>query len=407
MAREQPEIQRRSDNRLYGVRTASIRYATVLIAATYAISACGSDSSGPDPVTISFDVQPSASEAGTPIQPGVEVVLSSSAQQTVSLSIAGDRCGASLSGQTSKVSSNGVAVFSDIAVDIPTGDYRLEARVLDWSALSAPFDVLAPEIAGPLEQHPTLCLKDRPVGDASSLTWVSSDDVMWTADDNRNKLCGLDRRSGVCLNEVTSDDLIQAFPGAADCDDGDGNPSTSCSYTNELEVVAYDDKSGFLYVFNTVNDPSSEVILDRPAVFRLRRGTCRACVEYDSWQELPPDYTYRAAVAVDGKIYISNGPFVHLYDFDENSVTEEPALPSAGSTITGLSFWPGVLYILTRSPRLATVDWDEGEFEDSFDLDPIGVRSANGVEVVRDTVYVLEGEPRNPIYIVTIDPTQP
>ena len=371
--------------------------------AALAASACGSDSSGPDPITLSFSVQPTTVEAGQPIQPDVTVTTSSSTPQTVTISIADDRCGATLSGQTSRQASDGVAVFQGLAIDIPADDYQLEARVLDRTSRSAQFDAVPSDLAGPLDQQPTLCLKDRPVGDASSLTWVQVDNVMWTADDNRNKLCGLDLQSGVCLNEVTAEDLISAFPDASNCDDGDGDPATSCSYTNELEVVAYDDRYGFLYVFNTVNDPSSPVILDRPAVFRLRRGACRACIEYDSWNRLPPDYTYRAAVAIDGRQYISNGTDLHRYDYDLNSVTADPVLQTSGSTITGLSYWNGTLFVLARSRQLAEVDWNTLEPEASYDLSPVGIRSANGVEVVRDTIYVLEGEPRNPIYVLTVE----
>jgi hypothetical protein len=337
----------------------------------------------------------------------VEVATSSEAQQTVTLSIADNDCGALLAGQTSRVTVGGIAVFPGLAIDIPADGFRLEALVLDHTALSTPFDVLASDLDGPLEQHSTVCLKDRPAGDAASLTWVPRDDLLWTADDNKNKVFGVDRQSGVLVNSVSADDLLTAFPDAADCDDGDGNPATSCSYTNELEVVVYDNQAGSLYVFNTVNDPDSEAIIDRPAVFRMRSGTCRGCVEYDSWKKLPGDYSYRAAVVIEEKQYISNGPELHQYDFDTNTVTEEPVLGSGGSTITGLSYWSGTLYVMTRSRQLAAVDWEERELEDSYDLTPIGVRTASGVEVVRDTAYVLEGEPKNPIFVVTIDPDQP
>ena len=288
-----------------------------------AITACSSDSRGPDPINVSFRIQPSDIEAGSPILPAIEVTTDSEAPQSA---------------------------------------------------------------------------------DAASLAWVSDDDLVWTADDNTSQVCGFDRRSGLCANPVTQEEFLTAFPAAADCDDGDGNPATSCSFSNELEVVAYDGVGEFIYVFNTVNDPGSAVVVDRPAVYRMRPGDCRGCVNFDAWKELPVEYSYRAAVAIDGLLYISNGPDLHRYDFDQNSVTAEPVLQSSGSAITGLSFWGGELYLLNRSRQLSTMDWEEGEFEDSYDLSPTGVQSANGVEVVRDTVYVLEGEPQNPIYVLTIDP---
>lgn len=340
------------------------------------------------------------------VTPAVEVATSSDSRQTVTLSIAGNDCGASLTGEVSRLTVNGVATFSDLVINIPADGFTLEARVLDQTAPSTPFDVLVSDLDGPLEQHPTVCFRERPQRDAASLTWVPGDDLLWTADDRWNQVLGVDRRSGVLVNAVREQEFLTAFPDASDCDDGDGNPATSCSYTNELEVVAYNDQAGFLYVFNTVNDPGSEPIVDRPAVFRLRSTSCRGCLEFDAWNELPDNYNYRAAVAIEGQLFVSNGPDLHQYDFDTNTVTAEPSLQPTGSAIKGLSFGDGTLFVLTVLKRLVAVDWDAGEFENSYDLTPIGVLNAIGVEVVRDTIYVLEGEPTNPIFVVTIEPDQ-
>jgi hypothetical protein len=319
------------------------------------------------------------------------------------LSIADNDCGALLAGESSRVTVDGVATFPGLAVDIPADDFRLEARVLDQTTRSAPFDVVPRDIGGPLEQQASVCLKDHGNGDAASLAWVSQDDVLWTADDNQNRVFGFDRQTGARVNTVTQADLLTAFPDAAECDDGDGSPATSCSYTDELEVVAYDEGARHLYAFSTVNDPGSPTIIDRPAVFRLRTGGCRGCVEYDDWNPLPDGYSYRAAVVIDGQLYISNGPNLHAYDFDTNTVTEQPALQPLPSTITGLSSQHDLLYAVTLSRLLIKVEWDQDEIEDSYELTPVGVRSSDGVEIVRDTVYVLEGEPRNPVFVVTID----
>ena len=235
-------------HRLFDGRSIALGiFATVL---AFAVSACGgSDSSGPDPITVTFSTQPSAVETGQPISPAVEVGTSSDSRQTVTLSIADNDCGASLAGEVSRATVNGAATFSDLAIDIPADDFTLEARVLDQTVRSTPFDVLASDLGGPLAQHPTVCLRGRPQRDAASLTWVPRDDLLWTADDSWNQILGIDRRSGVLVNSVSEEEILTAFPDAADCDDGDGNPATSCSYTSELEVVAYDDRAGFLYVF--------------------------------------------------------------------------------------------------------------------------------------------------------------
>ncbi|MGW8282631.1 MAG: hypothetical protein ACWGON_04975, partial [Gemmatimonadota bacterium] len=287
-----------------------------VVAVSLVVAACsGSGTSGPDPVDITYQVQPTAVVAGASIVPAVQVATSSDARQTVSLSIADNHCGAILSGETSRVTVNGVATFPGLALDIPLDGVRFEARVLGRTALSAPFDVLPADLPGPLTQHASLCLRDHDRGDAASLAWVSLDDVLWTADDNQDRVCGFDRSTGNCLSTVTEEEFIEAFPGAGDCDDGDGDPSTSCSYTGELEVVAYDPGPRLLYVFNTVNDPGAPIPKDLPAVFRFRTGGCRGCVEADGWKSLPLGYTYGSAVAIGGQLYISSGPNLHAYDF--------------------------------------------------------------------------------------------
>jgi hypothetical protein len=335
--------------------------------------------------------------------PAVEIETDSDVQQTVSLSIADNDCGSVLTGQLSRVTVGGVATFPGLTVDIPKNVYTLEARVLDQTARSTVFDVLPPDIPGPLDQHPSVCLRDYGNGDAASLAWVPQDDVMWTADDNLNRVCGFDRRTGVCLRTVTAEELLEELPGAADCDDGDGNPATSCSYTDEFEVVAYDKSARHLYLFNTVNDQGSPTIVDRPAVFRFRTGGCRGCLEIDDWNPLPDGYSYRAAVVIDEQLYVANGATLHAYDFDTNTVTEQPALQPLPSIISGLSSQSGMLYAVTTSSYLFEVVWDQDEIKNNYDLAPVGVISATGVEIVRDTVYVLEGEPREPIFVITID----
>lgn len=389
-----------------GIPVSSFRAAAIAVAFSFAGSACsgGTDTSGPDPVTVRFRVQPSAVEARQGILPAVEIETDSGTARSVGLALADDDCGASLSGDLIRTTVSGVATFPGVSLNIPATGYRLEAQVLDQRVQSSPFEVRAPDIAGPLEQHASICLRDYPHSDATSLAWVPRDDVFWTTDDNKNRLCALDRHTGACLNVVSREDLLTAFPDAADCDDGDGEPATSCSYTSEFETVAFAREEDLLYVINTVNDPASPTIVDRPAVFRMRPGACRGCVEYDSWKPLPDGYTYRAAVEIDGQMYVSNGANLHAYDFDSNTVTAEPAFEGIPGIVTGLSSQGQVLYALTSSRNLVAVDWDDDVIESTHDLSPVGILTAAGLSVVRDSVYVLEGEPLNPIYVVTVDP---
>jgi hypothetical protein len=220
---------------------------------------------------------------------------------------------------------------------------------------------------------------------------MSRDDVFWTADDNLDRICAIDRRTGECVGQTTQEEILLAFPEAGACEDGDGDPATDCSYTDELEAIAYDSEAAFLYVFNTVNDPGSPIPTDRPAVFRFRIAGCRACLTPDAWQPLPVEYSYRAAVVIDRMVYISNGQNLHAYDFDTNTVTEQPIEPQFPGVVNGLSYDAGTLFGVTQSRRLVEVDWAEGEVSSVYDLDLSGLSDPDGLAVARDSIYVLDG----------------
>ena len=380
------------------------RLAPAVAGAAICVAGCGSDAVGSDPILITFSTQPTNVVAGTPITPPVIIEVSSDARQTVTLAIPDNYCGATIAGQTSHQTVNRIASFPDLSLDIPIEDVRLEARVLDGTVLSAPFDVQAADPGTPFVQHPTLCLNKSLPSDAATLAWVARDDVLWTADDTRDLICGVDRRSGTCIEEVTEADLLAAFPAAGDCDDGDADALTSCSYTDELEAVAFDDRDGRLYVFNTVNDPTQ--FEDAPAVFRFRLGSCRACLLPDGWNALPRGFDYSSAVAVDGELFIADGMDLRPYDFDENRVGEAiiPRLVSSG-VITDLAFRQNMLYVMTSTRRLIVAEREEFGELTSYDLTPIGVRTPGGIEVIRDTLLVLEGDARNPVFVVTLAPS--
>lgn len=351
---------------------------------------------------LSFRVQPTAVVAGAPIQPAVAVNASAGSEQTVTLSVADSRCGAQLSGQVSRRTTGGVATFPGIALDVPATGYRLEGRTAEQSTRSDDFEVIAPEIPGPLVQHGSVCVQGYGSGDAASLAWDSRDDLLWTTDDNLNRVCGLDRRTGACVSRVTQDEIHQSFPGSSDCDDGDGDPATGCSFTEEFETLAWDRDARRLYVFNTVNDPDDPNGRDRPAVFRFRSGSCRGCLEADGWNALPDDFTYRAAVVIGGEVYISNGRELHAYDFASNVVSEQPLPLRFSSIVTGLSFDSDKLSAVTLARTLQIADWERGLIEASYDLSPIGALDPSGLSIVRDTFHVLEGRPGLPIFRLTI-----
>ncbi len=378
--------------------------AAVVALASWSAGCSGSGSTGPEPVTVTFDVQPSDVTAGSEIEPPIEVGTGTLSPTTVSLGIADNDCGATLGGVTTRSTSTGLARFPGLTLDIPANDYRLEARVGQQAQRSAAFEVSPVPLAGPLEQRTSVCIRDHANGDAASLVFVSRDGVLWTADDNREEIFAFDRTSGARVSAITRQDLLAAFPDAADCDDGDGDPTSLCSYVHELEVVSMDPVGGFLYAFNTVNDPGSPQIVDRAAVFRFRLGACRGCLTADDWQPLPAGYTYRAAVTIDGVQYIADKANLHRYDFDANEVTAQPALPTTHGTISGLAYANGTLFLLTHSLRLVTIDWENGTVSGTYELAPVGLREAAGVEAVGDLIYLLEGRVRNPVYVIRIKP---
>ncbi|MGW8284033.1 MAG: hypothetical protein ACWGON_12100, partial [Gemmatimonadota bacterium] len=94
---------------------------------------------------------------------------------------------------------------------------------------------------------------------------------------------------------------------------------------------------------------------------------------------------------------------LYAYDFDTNVVSSQPALSPFTSTITGLSSQQETLYAATHSHLLVEVDWGEGEITGSYDMAQAGMQTLAGVAVVRDTVYIVEGEPPNPVFVFTID----
>lgn len=188
------------------------------------------------------------------------------------------------------------------------------------------------------------------------------------------------------------------------CDDGDGDPATSCSYLSELETLTFDPSTSLMYVINTVNDPRLVPPVDPPAVFRLRRNGCGGCLDFDAWQALPPGIHYGAAVAFDGAIYLAVSRHLYEYDFatnrvltlDQNGDSLPPAYSSTRSII-GLTHDGTFVWILT-SGELHKVDWASRTEVRSHDLAPFAIPRPRGLEVIGDVIYVVDGNPPNRIY---------
>jgi adhesin/invasin len=119
-------------------------------------AACGGDSGpAPEPTQLAFQVQPSATVAGQPITPAVQVGLrdaSGSAvvgTNAVTLGITSNATGAALIGTATVDAVNGVATFSDLRVDKAGTNLVLRATADGLAgAMSATFDVSpAPGVA--------------------------------------------------------------------------------------------------------------------------------------------------------------------------------------------------------------------------------------------------------------------
>jgi hypothetical protein len=93
------------------------------------------------PAAIGFFVQPNAADVGQVITPAVEVAVSDSLGGTdssftgsITISLASNSTGASLSGTTVARPVNGIASFSNLAID-KTGTYTLQASTSGVTAI--------------------------------------------------------------------------------------------------------------------------------------------------------------------------------------------------------------------------------------------------------------------------------
>lgn len=385
-----------------------LRLRVCAICASVALVAACHDSSGPAAISsVAFVAQPSVAIAGESIEPPVEVMLRDASRRplkgTVTLSLDPNPCSWQLSGTLTAEVSDTTAVFPDLALDKVGRGYTLRASADGVSATSAPFDVSS-GVTAPVILENVLCTKPNPQGDGESLTYVPEDDDFWIADDNKNAIYDVDRRTGTYHSQITMETILEVLPDAGQCEDGDGDPNTVCSYVHEIELLAYDPDGRSLYVVNTVNTPA----VDRPAIFRLTKESCVGCFAAESWQPLPTGFSYRSIIVVEGQIYVALGGSIYAYDYDTNRVVTvddggNPLPPVYGttSTMVALSFDGTFLWILTHSRVLYKVDWATRTELGSYELDGFGFSLPRGMEVVNDTIYVLEGDVPNPIYVVS------
>ena len=339
---------------------------------------------------MAFQDQPRDGRAGEALDTVVVTVTDASGQPSedpVSLEIDDNRCGARLSGGTPRPAQGGVAHFEGLEIDQAHVSYRLAAVAGGTRTLSAPFQVSPVSPSASLTLAFTLCAATSEQRDAESLAFVPEDDLFWLADDDLASLFSLQRSTGAFAGSIPSTALLAALPEAGLCDDGDGDVTTSCSYFDELESVAYDAPAQQLYVVNTVGEPRS----DKPAIFRLHKESCPPCFAFDAWRPLPEGRQYSASVVVNGALHLAIGRNLHAYDFSANRLAHSPAYVAPHS-IVGLGSEGGRLWVLTRE-ALYKVDWATRRARATHNLAPYSITTPKGIEVVGDTIYLLDGEP--------------
>ena len=245
------------------------------------------------------------------------------------------------------------------------------------------------------------------VADAESIVHVPEDDNLWVGDDNSMSVFEFDRRSGHYRSRITATDIVEAFPEAGQCDDGDQDPRTQCSYMEELEDLAYDPPSGTLLIFNTVNNPRLDPPVDKPAVFRLQKKHGRGRFQLVDWREIPGGLKFGPAVVIEGKLYFAIRNQVVEYDIGRNRMADtddqgnpRPLVTTTEGTIVGMAFDGRSLWLLTSREKLVHVDWAAKEVVRSYDVTPFGISKPKGLAFGAGEFFVVDGDYPNLIHVL-------
>jgi hypothetical protein len=252
-------------------------------------------------------------------------------------------------------------------------------------------------------EHSTVSVRD-----AESIVHVPGDDNLWVGDDNSHTVFEIDRRTGQFRSRTTEQDIINAFPEAGSCDDGDRDPRTQCSYTGELEIVTYDPAGRTLLLFNTVSRPQLEPPVDKPALYRLQKEHGRGRFKLVDWQELPAGHRYGPAAVIDGKLYLAIWGEVVEYNIAQNRFADlddmGTPLPAVTATtegyIVGMAFDGSSLWILTDRKRLLQVNWDTKAVVGNHDIAPFGISKAKGLGFGEGEFFIPDGDPPNLIHVL-------
>jgi Esterase-like activity of phytase len=226
------------------------------------------------------------------------------------------------------------------------------------------------------------------MGDNEGSAFVTSDNSLWLADDNKNRIYEVNPVTGALRRTITQ----SAFNDAPKLG---GGPAAGTDRTNDFESMAYDRAHDVLYVFSGACCTTSTL----PTAFRLTRQSGQLQVE--SYQPLPAgaDYTGAAWSPSDGKIYVGKGGLMRSFSYA--SGTESASFHVAGvSGITGMDFPPASadLFVTVNSERLVRIDWPTRTVVNgwTFDLTPFGILDSRAVAKIGDQFFVSDGYDSRP-----------
>ena len=132
---------------------------------------------------LTFTVQPLGAERGERITPPVEVTVlnaagtrDTSSTHTITITLATNPLGATLSGETETQAVKGIAIFPHLFIDMPAEGVTLRAVTGGVTAASAPFDVAQPPAALLVfTVQPSTSRVQQPIQPAIEVTALAAD----------------------------------------------------------------------------------------------------------------------------------------------------------------------------------------------------------------------------------------
>ena len=221
------------------------------------------------------------------------------------------------------------------------------------------------------------------MGDNEGSAFVPSDNSLWLADDNKNRVYVVDPTTGALKRTIPR----SAFNNAPKFG---GGPPAGTDRTNDFEAIAYNRRRDVLYVFSGPCCTSST----RATAFRLRRRSGRFRVA--SYQPLPAgaDYTGAAWSPTDDKLYVGKGKEMRSFNYATGSASA-PFSVAGVHGILGMEFGHAGanLFVTVNSERLIRIDWATRTVVSgwTFDLTPFGIRDARAVAKIRGRFFVSDG----------------